>query len=319
MPELSEFVEFVDEKASVKKPSLVEKDILIHGILNEIVSSELGKLYLFKGGSCLVKCYFGYYRFSVDLDFTWRDQSVWSDLGKKSLRRKLLEQTERFARILERAAKKFALDFKSEIGNKKYVEFGSGNRMVTFKMWKDSELIKAQLSFVEKLLFKHKSIVAGTLLRGCKLLENERAYFADFLEFYRPIKVLAYSKEEILCEKVRAMLTRRNQKLRDFYDVFMLEKGGIKVESLKEEIVEKIKEALSYKKYKTNLERNLKALSLDGLLSERFEREMFVVTPPAEFYKFMEEFEEALKEVGLAAMQYRSKGDTYYKLREKSS
>ncbi len=143
MLELSEFVEFVDEKASVKKPSLVEKDILIHGILNEIVSSELGKLYLFKGGSYLVKCYFGYYRFSVDLDFTWREQSFWNKLGKKSLRRKLLEQT------------------------------------------------------------------------------------------------------------------------------------------------------------------------------ERFEREMFVVAPPAEFYRFMGEFEKALKEIGLAAMQYRSKGGAYYKLRKK--
>jgi predicted nucleotidyltransferase component of viral defense system len=37
--------------------------------LKEICYSDIGQDYLFKGGGCLVKCYFGYYRFSVDLDF----------------------------------------------------------------------------------------------------------------------------------------------------------------------------------------------------------------------------------------------------------
>ena len=40
----------------------------------------------------MTKCYFGYYRFSVDLDFTWRQQEIWSGLGKKELRRKLLSE-----------------------------------------------------------------------------------------------------------------------------------------------------------------------------------------------------------------------------------
>ena len=84
MPELSEFVEFMVEKSGVRDSSLVKRDILIHRILKDIFSSCLGDNYLFKGGSCLVKCYLGYYRFSVDLDFTWIDQSIWKNLGKKS-------------------------------------------------------------------------------------------------------------------------------------------------------------------------------------------------------------------------------------------
>jgi predicted nucleotidyltransferase component of viral defense system len=70
MPSLSEFVSFVSEKSGIKSLELIDKDIGLHKILKEICYSNIGQNYLFKGGSCLVKCYFGYYRFSVDLDFT---------------------------------------------------------------------------------------------------------------------------------------------------------------------------------------------------------------------------------------------------------
>ncbi len=94
MPELSEFISFISEKSGVENASLVEKDVLLHRILRGI-NSELGEKYLFKGGSCLIKCYFGYYRFSVDLDFTWKDQTVWQGKGKKELRRSLLSEIEK--------------------------------------------------------------------------------------------------------------------------------------------------------------------------------------------------------------------------------
>ena len=302
MPELSEFVEFVIAKSGIRKPSLVEKDILIHRILREIVLSDLGDKYLFKGGSCLVKCYFGYYRFSVDLDFTWKDQEVWENLGKKRLRRELLRETEAFATLLESIATNMDLNFRNDVRNKNYIEFGSGNRMVTFKLWKDSELIKIQVNFVERILFDHEFVVARTLIDHVKISEEDKAYFEEFLGFYKPVKLLAYSKEEILCEKVRAILTRQAQKLRDFYDIFMLEKDGIKTEKLREMIVEKVKDALRYKKYRTNLERNVKGLSTKEFIDDPFEKEMFIIKPPAEFYRFVERFVDLLKEIGESVM-----------------
>ena len=36
MPDLSEFVAFICEKSGMRKPSLIEKDVLIHRILREI-------------------------------------------------------------------------------------------------------------------------------------------------------------------------------------------------------------------------------------------------------------------------------------------
>jgi predicted nucleotidyltransferase component of viral defense system len=32
------------------------------------------KNFLFKGGTCLMKNYLGYFRFSEDVDFAWKDQ-----------------------------------------------------------------------------------------------------------------------------------------------------------------------------------------------------------------------------------------------------
>ena len=116
MPDLSEFITFVAEKSGIQKPSLIEKDLMIHRILKDIYGSRhFAENYLFKGGSCLVKCYFGYYRFSVDLDFTWQDQKVWAGLGKYELRRRLLEEISNFGSLLEKTAQDTGLEFKNEL------------------------------------------------------------------------------------------------------------------------------------------------------------------------------------------------------------
>ena len=51
--------------------ALVEKDVWITYVLREIYSLPESKFLAFKGGTCLVKAYFGYYRFSEDIDLTW--------------------------------------------------------------------------------------------------------------------------------------------------------------------------------------------------------------------------------------------------------
>jgi len=51
--------------------NIIEKDYLLGWILGGISQhSELGSEWVFKGGTCLKKCYFETYRFSEDLDFT---------------------------------------------------------------------------------------------------------------------------------------------------------------------------------------------------------------------------------------------------------
>jgi hypothetical protein len=56
-------------------PNVVEKDYVLGWILAGInAHEELAESWVFKGGTCLKKCYFETYRFSEDLDFTLRNE-----------------------------------------------------------------------------------------------------------------------------------------------------------------------------------------------------------------------------------------------------
>ena len=56
-------------------PNVVEKDYVLGWMLAGINAHEdLSESWVFKGGTCLKKCYFETYRFSEDLDFTLRDE-----------------------------------------------------------------------------------------------------------------------------------------------------------------------------------------------------------------------------------------------------
>ena len=57
-------------------PQVVEKDYVLGWILAGIYQqTALAESWIFKGGTCLKKCYFETYRFSEDLDFTLTDPS----------------------------------------------------------------------------------------------------------------------------------------------------------------------------------------------------------------------------------------------------
>ena len=57
-------------------PHVVEKDYILGWMLAGIYAhDELADSWLFKGGTCLKKCFFETYRFSEDLDFTLRNEA----------------------------------------------------------------------------------------------------------------------------------------------------------------------------------------------------------------------------------------------------
>ena len=61
------------------------------------------------------------------------------------------------------------------------------------------------------------------------------------------IKIKAYDLKEILVEKVRAILTRRGIKARDFVDVFLIiKKDKLDLNDFKKQIIEKISDMLKF-------------------------------------------------------------------------
>lgn len=297
---MKELIDYLSEKEKIKNKDLLEKDVVLHSLLCELQKNDYFKNNLvFKGGTCLAKCYYGYYRFSEDLDFSWIKQELFGDKSEKQIRRVLSAEITKICSILEEISKKIGLVFKNDKSDKNYVELGGSNKFATFKLWYKSEIsgieqfIKVQINFVELFVYSFKAKEAKTMLKNAEKEELE-FLFPEHSEclFVHP-KVFCYDIREILLEKVRAILTRKGVKAGDFIDVFMItERENINLEMLKPKIVEKIRFALRFEKYS----RNFRAYGWKRLVIG--EEEKLLLRPINKgFEDFLKKFETFLDEL----------------------
>jgi len=255
-----DFVDTVSQMLQIRRRDLIEKDLILHQLLLDLSHDKhISSSFLFKGGTCLIKHYLGYFRFSEDIDFTWRDQEVFMGITQKEIRRHLSRTIDETGAVFEDLAEKRLLDFRCNKGDRDYVELGGGNKTCTFKLWYDSEVlgrrsfVKVQINFVEKLCFPADEAELRSLISdGSKKIE---LLFPEFRDYLNPIPFRVYDVREILCEKVRAILTRVGVKARDFVDVYLIkEKFGVDPEEYTDCIKEKTEFALKlYRKYRRNL------------------------------------------------------------------
>ena len=176
----------LEEYARLKQLNLgqAEKDYFQQLVLF-ILYSHFGKELVFKGGTALSKAY-GLGRFSEDLDFT-------------------LSREEKMIEILQQGLKKFYLE--AEIEEKKFRSSFSHTPRIKGPLYNGvrHSLCKLELDFSlrERVILEPKIITLGRLLRELPSFE-----------------VVVMAKEEILAEKVRAIITRT--KARDVYDLWFL-------------------------------------------------------------------------------------------------
>jgi len=299
-----ETLNWLSEKLGIKSLTLIEKDLYLQGLLLELAKSEyFSKNFVFKGGTCLTKVYFGYYRFSEDLDFTWINQKIFQKKSENQIRKMLSKEINKIMELFEFIAKKLELDFKPEKSNKHYVQLGGSNRFATFKFWYKpttedrNTFIKIQLNFVDKIFHKPKKHLL-------KAIAKEHA--EDFEYLYPTYTSMAtksprfycYDLKEIAAEKIRALLTRRGFKARDIIDLHILSKKGITIKSVKKMATEKTKFMLKYLKYKENM-KNKK-------FEEKFrigeEQKLLIKKPDKNFEKFANK---TLKELNKIAEEIR--------------
>jgi predicted nucleotidyltransferase component of viral defense system len=290
----------------IKRRDLVEKDLILHQILSDLSSDGFfAPNFLFKGGTCLIKCYFGYLRFSEDIDFTWKRQSVFKGMSGKKVRSYLSKVIDQTGSVFEAIAKKRGLGFKCEKRNADYMEFGGGNKTCTLKMWYDSVVlkqrtfVKVQINFVEQMCFPSKKRELKGLLTG-RHEELDTLFPIEYEEYAKRVPFAVYDVREILSEKVRALVTREGTKARDFLDVYLISKQlGVKLEDVDKCIVGKTNFALRlYGKYRTNLKEKI-ALLESGRLFEWGEEEDLLLSEidETDFYSFLNEFERFLRQV----------------------
>ena len=183
------------------RPEIVEKDYVLGWLLwglgrHPIVASA----WVFKGGTCLKKCYFETYRFSEDLDFTLKP-------GAPYTREEILS-------ILKQVAQKVS----SESG----IQIPEDGIVLDEKRDKQSRpTFRARLGYRGPLAFPGEprrilfDITAHEPVLGAP---NEVAIFHPYPDTLpEPASIHAYGLEELLAEKTRALFERTRP--RDLYDV----------------------------------------------------------------------------------------------------
>ena len=298
-----ELTDFISKRLNIARRDLIEKDIIISKMLFYLTQDkDFFQDYAFKGGTCLTKCYFGYYRFSEDMDFTYLNQKDFMGKSKSKIREVMSEKINKLGELIEVIAKNLDLDFKMEKENKRYFQFGGSNAFVTFKIWYNSKelenetFVKIQVNHIEKLNYPLRELNVGFIVP--KNLEKDFSFIAskDAEILLKPIKIKAYDLKEIFIEKVRAILTRRGIKARDFVDVFLItKKDKLDLNDFKKEIMEKISDMLKFEKYTLNIKNKETQINNDLILGEE---ETLMLTPIDKgFPKFLKEFNVFLREI----------------------
>ena len=219
-------------------PILLEKDYHLTRILHKISERKIKDL-IFKGGTCLNKCYLGFYRLSEDLDFVF-NQDV-KGLSKSQIKKILSELKKEFFIILE------------ELGLEVNNELGKGWKMLTSK--KDPKIVGLEIITKYKSLIDNsiQTIKIETSFRNKLInLTKTRPIHHEFIDALGQLILKEDMQIEVIdlienfAEKFRALVTRKNIAIRDIYDIhFILNKNILKID---ERIIElsliKIRESL---------------------------------------------------------------------------
>lgn len=202
--------EEIQKIAALKKigMDIVEKDYILSWVLAGIHHHDATKSsWIFKGGTCLKKCYFETYRFSEDLDFTYRGE-------------------------LHEPTKEFYKNIFVEIAHWVYDNSGielpeQGIEFEVFTNPRNTTSVQGKLTYRGPI----QRNVSVTRLPRIKIdltldeplilepqIKNVDHPYSDILEEGK--KILAYSYEELFAEKLRALVQRLRP--RDLYDVVHL-------------------------------------------------------------------------------------------------
>ena len=227
--EYRELISIADNKNI--KESVIDKDWVLGHFLNAMYElKDVNENFVFKGGTCLKKCYFRDYRFSEDLDFTLKDSGFAVD---EMFFSKIISVAE------QNSGAKFHL---KEIKPQIHKDILQGYE-VTILFWgayhKPNQAIlpvnrwqtkiKLDISFSEKVILEPEIKKIFHSYPDSDIVKN---------------KVPVYPLNEITAEKLRSILQRNRP--RDIFDLYYLS-SIIQIKEY-QEIYKLLKEKSSNKK-----------------------------------------------------------------------
>jgi hypothetical protein len=198
------------------REDVLERDYCLAWFLAVLSQSDLKPALGFKGGTALKRCYFDDYRFSEDLDFTLLEEIPFEEI----LRR--LDTV--YRGVHEGSGISFAFDRQdrqqhtnSHTFYLRYVgPLPAGNS------------VKVDITVRERLMFP---------------LEDRAVHrgYAEFTDVPENRLVRVYSLEEVVTEKVIALMDRARNEPRDLYDLWHLTSNeGIALDHLSDAICRKL-------------------------------------------------------------------------------
>lgn len=189
---------------------LLDLDYSLGCFLAGLGRQDLAGRLRFKGGTCLRKCYFPDYRFSEDLDFTAESRLTQADLRA---------MVEKAARWVER---EIGLDFSAAPVRVETITDEYGKESFEARLYYRGPLSRTGSPRAVRL--------DVTRAEALTFPSETRAILHPFSDqpVIAAVSIPTYSLEEILAEKIRAMVGQRRFAIsRDLYDIHQLLKHGV--------------------------------------------------------------------------------------------
>ncbi len=185
------------------RPEVVEKDYVLGWLLAALARNpEVRTNWLFKGGTCLKKCYFETYRFSEDLDFSLRPAAQYAADALLTVPKAVADDAHELSGL------------ELPVSDVKIVEQHNKQGQPTYrgKVPFRGPLGRPQLANILFDLTQHEVLVDEA---------DEREIFHPYPDdLPDDANVVTYSVEELFAEKTRTLVERTRP--RDLYDVVQI-------------------------------------------------------------------------------------------------
>ena len=214
-------------------PDTIDKDWVLGHFLAELYRCKWAQENLvFKGGTCLKKCYFADYRFSEDLDFTLSDPSF--QVTDKMLQAVCDQITTKIG-ILFSTVRIEPITWKdNRVGYKTHIRFWGANHK---KAQQPSPPDRWQTEIKVEII-SYEQVVQQPIKRSLYANYSDRNLFDT-------VRIPCYSLTEIVAEKFRALLQRSYPAPRDYYDLWHLLKPSNQINAM--EVVALFKHKAAFK------------------------------------------------------------------------
>jgi predicted nucleotidyltransferase component of viral defense system len=206
---------------------LLEKDYYLTMLLSRM--NTLSDKLVFKGGTCLNKIYYSYYRLSEDLDFSMILPDYTVTRGE---RRKCIKPVK--DRIVD-----FAKKFDMEVDKPEHAGRNESKQYVYLLLY-DSVIRPQKMSVKLEIGLRYSPILEAVV----KPVQHKFVHPFTGKPLFNGGNITCLQILEIVSEKLRATATRKDIAPRDFYDLDFLIRNGFDFSQphLKDLFIRKLKE-----------------------------------------------------------------------------